>query len=84
MIEQYIQSNEIKIEDLPVVEPYIRKLLLSWIGKAMAKKDRTIKTEHGKNVRVILEDERIRLHAEDGVLDMPKATFQFVDEEVKL
>ncbi len=81
MIEQYIQGNEIKVEDLPIVEPHVRKLLLSWLGKAMAKKDRTIKTEIGKNVHVVLENERIRLHADDGVLEMPKATFQFVDEE---
>ncbi|MDC3418475.1 TIGR02677 family protein [Aquibacillus salsiterrae] len=82
LIEQYIQGNEIKVEDLPVVETHVRKMLLSWIGKAMARKDRTIKTELGKRVHVVLSDERVSLHAEDGVLEMPNAIFEFIDEEV--
>ncbi|UFU00257.1 TIGR02677 family protein [Radiobacillus kanasensis] len=82
LIEQYIQGNEITIEKLPMVETHVRKLLLSWIGKAMARKDRTIKTELGKRVRVILSDQRVMLQAEDGMLEMPNATFQFLEEEV--
>lgn len=84
LIEQYIQENEIRIEDLPVVETHVRKLLLSWIGRAMASKDATIKTESGKKVRVILSHERAVLKAEDGILEMPKATIKFLDEEVSL
>ncbi|MDC3414690.1 TIGR02677 family protein [Terrihalobacillus insolitus] len=83
LIEQYIVENEIKVEQLPVIEAHVRKLLLSWIGKAMARKDRTIKTELGRKVKVELEKDRVILHAEDGVLDMPKATFQFLEEEVR-
>src|SRR5690625_1480909 len=81
MIEQYIDGNEIRMEALPEVEPHIRKLLLSWLGKAMVRKDRTIKTELGRKVRVSLSEERIILKAEDGMLEMPNATFQFIDEE---
>lgn len=84
MITQYIQGNEIRIEDLPVVEAQVRKLLLSWIGKAMARKDRTIKTELGTKVKVILSDERVVLQAEDGKLEMPKAIFKFLDGKEKL
>nr|WP_148295056.1 TIGR02677 family protein [Gracilibacillus boraciitolerans] len=82
LIEQYVKNNQIKVEHLPIVEAHVRKLLLSWVGKAMARKDRTIKTELGKRVHVILSDERITLEAEDGKLEMPKAIFQFIDEEV--
>lgn len=84
MIDQYIQGNEIKVANLPLVEAHVRKLLLSWLGKAMAKKDRTIKTELGRNVKVVLGKERVHLHAEDGVLEMPDATFIFIDEEVNV
>ncbi|MFC0015402.1 MULTISPECIES: TIGR02677 family protein [Allobacillus] len=80
LIGQYINGNEIKIENLPVVETHVRKLLLSWIGKAMATKDRTIKTELGRRVRVKLSDKRVLLQAEDGQLEMPNAVFHFVDE----
>src|SRR5690606_8287508 len=84
MIEKYIKGNQIKVADLPLVEAPVRKLLLSWLGKAMAKKDRTIKTELGRNVKVVLGKERVQLHAEDGVLEMPEATFTFIDEEVNV
>jgi len=82
LIGQYIQDNENRIENLPVVEPHVRKLFLSWVGKAMAREDRTIKTELGTRVRVVLRDERVVLKAQDGVLEMPKAIFQFVDKGV--
>lgn len=83
LIEQYISGSEIRVEDLHKVETYIRKVLLSWLGKAMARKDRTIKTEIGKRVKVELSGkERITLHSEDGTLEMPNAIFHFVDEEV--
>src|SRR5699024_4154296 len=47
-LKQYMSGNEIRLEDLPAVEPYVRKMLLSWIGKAMARNDRTFKTEYGR------------------------------------
>ncbi|WP_085992269.1 TIGR02677 family protein [Oceanobacillus senegalensis] len=78
LMEKYVHGNEIRVEDLPVVEAHVRKILLSWIGKAMARKDRTIKTEFGTKVRVILHEEIVTLRSEDGSLEMPKAVFQFV------
>lgn len=80
-LEKYMQGNEIHLDQLPVVEPYVRKMLLSWIGKAMMRKDRTFQTEHGRVVKVIMSsDERITLRAADGDMEMPKVTFKFVEE----
>src|SRR5690625_4197683 len=80
-LEKYMQGNEIHLDGLPVIEPYVRKLLLSWIGKAMMRKDRTFQTEHGRVVKVILSnEERIILRAEDGAMEMPKVTFKFLEE----
>lgn len=80
-LEKYMQGNEIRLDQLPVIETYVRKMLLTWIGKAMARKDRTFKTEHGRKVKVIVSpDERVSVHAEDGVMDMPAVTFQFIEE----
>lgn len=79
-LEKYMQGNEIHLDQLPVVEPYVRKMLLSWIGKAMMRKDRTFQTEHGRAVKVIMShNERIILRAEDGELEMPKVIFQFIE-----
>lgn len=79
-LEKYMTGNEIRLEALPTVEPYVRKMLLGWVGKAMARKDRTFKTEYGRRVKIIMQpNERVMLHAEDGDIDMPNVTFQFLD-----
>lgn len=81
-LEKYMQGNEIHLDQLPIVEPYARKMLLSWIGKAMLRKDRTFQTEHGRLVKVhISKNERTILRAKDGEMEMPKVTFQFIVNE---
>lgn len=79
MLNKYIDGNEIRVKDLPSVESYVRKLLLSWIAKAMANEERIVKTEIGTRVRVVMKEERVKLIAEDGTLEMPDVVFQFVD-----
>jgi uncharacterized protein (TIGR02677 family) len=79
-VASYMENNEIDLEHLPVIEPYVRKMFLGWIGKAMMRKDRTIQTEHGRTVVVhIYEKEHILLKAQDGMLTMPKVIFQYKD-----
>lgn len=81
-MKKYIEGNEIHIENLPVVEPYVRKILLHWIGKAMMRKDRTFQTEHGRTLRVkVMAEERAVLRATDGTLELPKVIFEFLDDE---
>ncbi|MFD1037076.1 TIGR02677 family protein [Virgibacillus byunsanensis] len=80
-LEKYMSGNEIRLDQLPVVEAYVRKMLLGWIGKAMSRKDHTFKTEHGRTVKVHMSKEKqIQLHAEDGIMEMPDVTFEFLDE----
>lgn len=81
-IEQYIEAGVISIKALPVIEPHVRKLLLSWLGKAMVREDRIVKTEYGRRVRVTLKEERVILRATDGSLEMPNVEYHFIDEEV--
>lgn len=81
-IERYIKEGVISIKTLPVIEPHVRKLLLSWLGKAMVREDRIVKTEYGGRVRVMVEEERVVLRATDGSLEMPNVEYQFIDEEV--
>ncbi|MBE1556535.1 TIGR02677 family protein [Sporosarcina limicola] len=83
VIESYMREKEIVLDELPVIEPYVRKLLLTWIGKAMVREDRTIKTEFGTKVKVILsKHENIQLKCDDGVLEMPNARFVFIKDGV--
>ncbi|SIS44940.1 TIGR02677 family protein [Salimicrobium flavidum] len=83
MIETYIHDNCIDTSEVREVEAYIRKLFLSWIGRAMSKKDRTIKTNMGERVKVeINRAKKTELWAEDGVMHMPTCTFHFIDRPV--
>lgn len=80
-LEKYMHGNEIRLDQLPVIEAYVRKMLLNWMGKAMAKEDRIFKTEQGRKVKVIvLPKARVKVHAEDGTMEMPAVIFQFMDK----
>jgi uncharacterized protein (TIGR02677 family) len=82
MIEQYIEENTIVFSRLPVIEAPVRKMLLSWVGKAMARKDKTVKIETGRVIKVILLDDHfIHLQSEDGTLLMPNFQIQFLPEK---
>lgn len=81
LIERYIKDGVIKLSELPKVEPFIRKVLLSWIGKSMASEDRKVKTDYGLVVQVTMNEEKmILLEAEDGTLKMPDVLFEILDE----
>jgi uncharacterized protein (TIGR02677 family) len=83
VIQQYRTGSEIILEDLPIVEPFVRKLFLTWIGKAMAKKDQVIKTEYGDQIRVYLDPTKtITLKAQDGEMEMPAVTFRYIGNGV--
>jgi len=81
LIERHIDEGVIRLSTLATVEPFVRKVLLSWIGKSMASKDGRVKTDYGMIVKVSIDREKsIHLHAEDGTLRMPDALFTFEGE----
>jgi len=83
IIETYLDNDIIVVEALPVVEPFIRKLFLTWIGKAMIQDSNIIKTEYGDIVEVEFDNARqITLKAHDGEMIMPAVTFKYVRNEV--
>ncbi|WP_409296777.1 TIGR02677 family protein [Peribacillus sp. SCS-26] len=80
-VEKYMTDRRIQISQLPVVEPHVRKLLLTWIGKSMTSTNQTVKTEYGMTCTVILHKEtRVTLSAQDGQLEMPDAELIFSEE----
>lgn len=82
MINQYIHENSIVFSRLPVIEPPVRKTLLSWVGKAMARQDRTVKVDSGRVVKVVLIDNQtIHLKSKDGTLAMPNFEIQFLQDQ---
>ncbi|TCP29988.1 uncharacterized protein (TIGR02677 family) [Scopulibacillus darangshiensis] len=85
-IESHLIDGRIQLQALPVIKPYVRKRLLAWIGKAMARRDGIIKTEFGQQVKIDLIRDRppIVLRSEDGNLEMPDAVIQFIDDKEKV
>lgn len=81
LIEQLIVNQRIVVGELPVVSPAVRKTLLNWIGRCMAREDRITKTENGRRVQLRKYDDRnVILRCEDGVLEMPNYVFHFLDQ----
>lgn len=81
LIEQHMDKGTIRLSALPTVEPFVRKVLLGWIGKSMADKKRTVKTDYGLTVKVtLIPEQTIRLESEDGNLLMPDAIFEFEEQ----
>ncbi|TCS84482.1 TIGR02677 family protein [Tepidibacillus fermentans] len=80
MLEQIIEQKQIVISQLKRVDPYVRKTILNWIGKAMGNKEQIGKTETGRRFKLFqLDDSMIQLESEDGVLTMPNYVFYFID-----
>ena len=75
------QDGRIDFTRLPVVEPRVREILLQWISRALENKERTARTEGGRNYHLELRPGQppCVLHCEDGNLTMPAMTLVFED-----
>lgn len=74
-IDKYINDHRIDLDKIEKIEPNVRQIFLSWLGKAMGKDDQTIQTDIGMRVKVIRHTNRIILHSDDGDLEMPNVSF---------
>ncbi|MEF2609963.1 MAG: DUF2397 family protein [Faecalicoccus sp.] len=60
------------------LDSYSRKLLLSWLSKALMNKDRKTRLESGEPYRVFLKDDAMcTIHCEDGDIQMPSFCIEF-------
>ncbi|MCR4426635.1 MAG: DUF2397 domain-containing protein, partial [Firmicutes bacterium] len=65
-------------EDIHKVDSNMRRVLLGWIDRCMTSSDLTAKTETGRKVEMrLVDDSRIALESDDGVLEMPNYEFRF-------
>jgi len=82
LMESIIKDQRIVIAELPVQHPFIRKTLLSWIGKCMVSAELTGKTETGQRIRLSKRsDEMIILQCQDGDLRMPDFVIEVFQAE---
>ena len=79
--EKYINNGKIEIEKLPIVKSTFRKTLLKWISKANISVNKQITIEDGRKIKLIYNPhkEKCVLRCDDGNLEMPAFTLEFID-----
>jgi uncharacterized protein (TIGR02677 family) len=83
IVMSHIQDHKIDFSTLPKIDAYTRKLLLSWVSKAMQQVSRSGKTEFGWEYRLeIDEKEKVVVHCEDGEFWMSNIRIIFKGENL--
>lgn len=77
ILQQLAKQGSLRVADLGVVEPVLRKTLLGWIARALASGERIGSTESGRRFRLQVQPGQIWLHACDGSLLMPDYSLEF-------
>ncbi|WP_372814983.1 TIGR02677 family protein [Paenibacillus sp.] len=85
MQEQFnslIKEDKITLEEIGVVYPEVRDLLLELLGQAMITKNLKSRTEDGRRFYLKLRSsKRIRLRSTDGTLTMNDYEFVFMEDQ---
>lgn len=81
LLHSYIKDNRLEFDNLPVLEPQIRDIFLTWLSKALERKDFTSKTEDGRVYHIEEQKgEKCVLQCTDGCFLMPSYTLVFSPE----
>jgi len=81
LIEDLIHDKKITFATLPTLPPYIRKVLLGWIGRCTQNPNWTAKMDTGHRFQLKkMDDSSIFLECEDGVLEMPNFVLYLIKE----
>lgn len=85
IMHRHLDQDTIHLSELSEVEPFVRKIFLAWVAKAMMQENRTIKTAYGDVIRVeIDETKQIELTSTDGTLRMPDMTIHFIERKERI
>ena len=80
---KYIAMKKIDFSQIDYLDSYSRKLLLSWLSRALSNSDRKARLESGEAYCVVLKNEELcKVHCEDGDIFMPSFCIEF--EETRL
>ena len=72
LLQSYIRENKLVFGELPVLEPEIRDVFLSWLSKALEHKSRSAKTEEGRVYHIEERSgEKCQVVCTDGTFSMP-------------
>ena len=75
-------DGRIDFNDLPVIEPRVRGILLKWLSDAMEDNDHMARTEDGREFMLDMThaDEKCVIKCEDGNFTMPRMSIVFREE----
>lgn len=79
VVEQVIRDQKICFNQLGEVAPFVRKILLRWLMKALTTPEASVSTEYGRKYRLAnpTETARCTLTSEDGNFEMPAFVLEF-------
>lgn len=80
LVKNYFKHGTVQLSKLSVIEPFMRKLLLTWMSKARTSDKNLITTEFGTLLRITMLEEKTTLRAQDGDLLIQDALFEYVKE----
>lgn len=79
LFDSYIEDNRLEFSRLPVLEPQVRDMFLTWLSKAMENKDFHGRTEDGREYYIENREEKETciLKCTDGCFTMPAYNIVF-------
>lgn len=83
MLKSYIKDGKLEFESLPVIEPRVRDIFLTWLSKGLESKSQRAKTEDGQIYHIELKEPGAvcTLKCTDGMLRMPAYRIVFENRE---
>ena len=79
ILTRLASRGRLRVAELGVVEPPLRKTLLGWIGRSLANSNRMGSTESGRRFHLSQRPGEVVLECTDGRLFMPDYTLEFVE-----
>lgn len=81
LLDSYIEENCLEFSRLPVLEPFVRDIFLTWLSKALERRDFTSQTEDGRMYTVERAgDGFCTLRCTDGDFIMPAYRIKFKEK----
>ena len=79
ILKSYIVDKKVEFANLPKIDSYTRKIMLSWVSKALATKKKRAKTDFGQyyTLDITQINESCLIECVDGTFKMPKLTILF-------
>ncbi|TDW16532.1 uncharacterized protein (TIGR02677 family) [Breznakia blatticola] len=81
-LNELMQEGKITFQELPLISAFTRKMLLTWVSKALQNKNKQAKTEFGTRYKVHVPDveDTCKVECEDGIFHAPNFVIEFMED----